>query len=95
MLKQDTPIQCSTCHHYQRRGGIVFLPEMTCVRLEGSETAEVLCRVLQALAAEQRCPDCKPYKAEPGAYISEDLNPIANAPLSNVKIPRVQRKKKS
>ncbi len=68
--------QCRTCTHHQRRGGIVLPAQMQCVRLEDSETAQVVVRMLQLFAAEGRCPEHTPYAFHRDTYLSDDLTPI-------------------
>ena len=75
MLKAS-PEQCRSCRLHQRRGGTVLPAEMQCVRLEDSETAQVVGRMLQVFAADGRCPEHAPYDFHPDTYLSEDLEPV-------------------
>ncbi len=75
MLK-SVSVQCRSCRLHQRRGGTVLPAEMQCVRLEDSETAQVVTRMLQVFAADGRCPEHAPFEYHPDAYLSEDLEPV-------------------
>lgn len=64
--------QCSTCIHWERRGGVVFKATMTCTEANG-DTFRVA--VLTDLATRERCPFHFKATTEdmPDAYRALDL----------------------
>lgn len=72
--------QCSTCQHWQRRGGIILPAGPQCTALEeetgaGQRMVAIVTRMALALAAQNACPAWSPFPLYPDAYRAEDLPP--------------------
>ena len=69
--------QCSTCVHFQRRGGALFEPREQCCALEDDHlqgrVEHVLVAICEDLATRGRCPFHEQGTDHPDAYRSEDL----------------------
>ena len=74
-MLNSAPAQCRSCQRLQRRGGIVLPAVMSCTRLETGEAGEIMGRMLQVFAADDRCPEHSPYDSHPDCYFSQDLDP--------------------
>jgi hypothetical protein len=71
------PTQCSTCLHWQRRGGAVFAARQACSVIEDltlpAPAVAVLLTMARELALAGRCPNAAPFTNEPGSYITQEL----------------------
>jgi hypothetical protein len=69
--------QCSTCQHWQARGGLIVAAAFGCQALEedpaSARMVAIVTRMARLLAARNQCPAYSPFPNYPDAYRAEDL----------------------